>query len=81
MSLDIYTYQLSLTDSSNMYISLDATPVSSANVALDMIYGTAQAINSDFRVDGTKIAWDSPAYNLYSQIATGDIVRVIYDRS
>ena len=73
---------LDVTDSSNRFVSLAYTPVSSTNVAVDSIGGTAQAINSDFAVDGTKIKWDTTQYNLFFEpMNAGDVLRVIYDRS
>ena len=81
MAINVYTHQLSLTDSTNKFFSLDGVPTSPTNVALDIVSGTAQAINGDFRVDGTIIAWDSSSYGLNGQLSTRDIVRVIYDRS
>jgi len=81
MSLNVYTHQISYIDSSSLSFSLDGVPVGSRNVAMDLIGGTAQSLNNDFGVDGTRIVWDSSAYNLYSQLNAKDIVRVIYDRS
>lgn len=65
------------------FIDLDGTAVSVANVALDPIGGTAQALPGDFgvSVDGTRVLWDSPSYGLYNQITSDSTVRVIYDRS
>ena len=81
MSLNVYTHQLSTKETSSLSFSLDGVPVGSRNVAMDLIGGTAQSLNNDFGVDGTRIVWDSSAYNLYSQLIEKDIVRVIYDRS
>ncbi|MBE3084739.1 MAG: hypothetical protein IMZ64_00800 [Bacteroidetes bacterium] len=72
---------LDATDTTNMFVSLDGTPITADNVALDTIGGTAQALDGDFAVDGTRIKWDSTVYNLYSQLTTGDKLRIIYDRS
>jgi hypothetical protein len=83
MSFEVFYKTLSSADATNKFISLDGTSVGTNNVALDLIGGTAQAITNDFAVgpDGTSIRWDSPSYNLYGQMATGDQVRVIFDRS
>ena len=81
MSLSVYTRQLDSTDSTTKSFNLDGVPVSSSNVALDLVGGTAQSLNGDFGVDGTKIVWDAPSYGLYDQLKVKDIVRVIYDRS
>jgi hypothetical protein len=72
---------VSTADAINRFISLTGTPISATNVAMDMIGGTAQALTGDFGVDGTRIKWDSPSYGLYNQVASGDNIRVIYDRS
>ena len=81
MALSIYTHQISNPESTAGSFALDGTPASSYNVALDLIGGTAQSLNGDFGVDGTRIVWDSTAYGLNGELATNDIVRVIYDRS
>ena len=82
MSLIVETHQLDSTDISNGFLSLvDGVPASSLNVAMDLVQGSAQAMNGDFGVDGTKIVWDSTAYALNGQLAAYDIVRVLYDRS
>jgi hypothetical protein len=78
---EVEYFTLNATDSTNKYVALAGQPVSAGNVALDLIGGTAQAITGDFGVDGTKVKWDSTVYNLYPFIATGDKLRVIYDRS
>lgn len=78
---EVEYFTLSSVDASNRYVDLTGTPVSALNVALDTIGGTAQALSGDFGVDSTKIKWDSTSYNLYNQLGTGDILRVIYDRS
>jgi hypothetical protein len=38
-------------------------------------------LNVDFGVDGTRVKWNDATYGLYNQVAAGDRVRVIYDRS
>jgi len=81
MSLEVDYFTLSAQDSSNRFLPLSGTPVSTTNVAMDLIGGTAQAMAGDFGVDGTRVVWDSTAYQLYNQISAGDRVRVIYDRS
>lgn len=81
MSFEVEYHQLSPTDASNKYLDLTSVPVSAQNVALDLISGTAQALNGDFAVDGTRIKWDSTTYGLYDDLAAGDKLRVIYDRS
>lgn len=81
---EVEYFTLSGTDATNAYVSLSGTPVSSTNVALDIISGTAQALadgSGDFGVDGTRVIWDATSYALSSQLATGDKLRIIYDRS
>jgi len=72
---------LSLADATNGFISISGTPLLSDNVAMDLIGGTAQAINGDFAVDGTTIRWDSTVYSLYGMLSDGDQIRVIFDKS
>lgn len=81
MSFEVEYFTLSPVDATNGYLSLNGVPASSTNVAMDLIGGTAQALSGDFAVDGTRIRWDNTSYNLYDQMATGDKVRIIYDRS
>ena len=81
MTFEVDYFTLDATDSSNQYLELSGTPTVSDNVAMDLVGGTAQAINGDFGVDGTKVLWDNTSYNLNGQMATGDKVRVIFDRS
>jgi len=71
---------LTSTDATNRYMSLSGTPTSSLDVAVDLVGGTAQG-TTDYYVDGTNVKWDMTSYGLYSMLATGDKVRVIYDRS
>ena len=81
MSFEVDYFTLDAADSSNKFLALNGTPISATNVAMDLIGGTAQALTGDFAVDGTRVKWDSPSYGLYNQLAMGDKVRVIYDRS
>lgn len=81
MTFDVEYFELTSTDATNEYISLSGTPVVGDNVAVDLVGGTAQALSGDFGIDGTRIVWDSTAYNLNGLMATGDKVRAIYDRS
>lgn len=81
MSFEVEYFTLSPTDATNGYLSLSGVPASSTNVAMDLIGGTAQALNGDFEVDGTQIRWDNTSFNLYGQMASEDKVRIIYDRS
>jgi len=81
MSFEVEYFTLNATDSSNRYISLAGTPLSSNNVAMDLIGGTAQALTGDFGVDGTDITWDGVSYGLYNMMSSGEKVRVIYDKS
>jgi hypothetical protein len=81
MALEADYYELDSTDVANKYVDLSGTPTVTDNVAMDLIGGTAQAINGDFAVDGTRVKWDSTSYNLYSQLGVGDKIRVLYDRS
>lgn len=80
MAFEVEYFTLTTTDATNEYVSLNGTPVVSSNVALDIISGTAQALFADFSVDGTKVVWDG-THSLDSTLATGDQLRVIYDRS
>ena len=81
MTVDVEYFELTGADATNEYIELSGTPIIADNVAVDLVGGTAQALTSDFGVDGTKILWDSTSYNLNGLMATGDKVRAIYDRS
>lgn len=81
MSFEVEYFTLSPQDATNEYLGLDGTPASATNVAMDLIGGTAQMLNGDFAVDGTTVRWDSTSYNLNGIMATGDKVRVIYDKS
>lgn len=81
MSFEVEYHTLDATDSSSRSLGLDGTPLSGDNVAMDLIGGTAQALNGDFSVDGTTIKWDNTSQGLYNLMATGDNVRVIYDKS
>jgi hypothetical protein len=81
MAFEVDYFTLDATDSSNRYVALSGIPVSASNVAMDLIGGTAQALAGDFGVDGTKVIWDNTSYALYNQMAMGDRVRIIYDRS
>jgi hypothetical protein len=79
---EVEYFTLTPTDASNRYISLSGVPVSSGNVAMDTIGGTAQSLNGDFGVDGTKIKWDDATnFALYNQLSAADNIRIIYDRS
>ena len=81
MSFEVEYFTLDTTDSSNKYVDLTGSPSIADNVALDLIGGTAQALNGDFGVDSTRVKWDSTSYGLYTLLASGDQLRVIYDRS
>jgi len=84
MSFDVEYFTITPTDSSNRYVNLaDGTPVSGSNVVLDIVGGTAQyqGTSGDFGVSGTTVKWNDGTYALYNQVATGDRLRVIYDRS
>ena len=79
---DVYYRALTAFDASHKYISLDGVPTSPANVALDTITGTSQALNGDFFVDGTTIKWQGMGLDgTYGRLSEGDVVRVLYDRS
>lgn len=81
MAFEVEYFTLDATDSSNRFVVLSGSPVISDNVALDSIGGTSQALNGDFAVDGSTVRWDNTSYNLYSLLALGDKLRVIYDKS
>ena len=78
---EVEYFTIDTTSAANKYIDLAGTPVVSDNVAMDLIGGTAQALTGDFGVDSTRVEWDNTSYNLYSQISTGDKIRIIYDKS
>lgn len=78
---EVEYFTLGPSDATNEYVALGGTPVTSNNVALDVISGTAQALTGDFGVDGTNVVWDSTSYNLNGQLASGDKLRIIYDKS
>ena len=72
-------FTLSSTDTTtNKFVSLSGTPLDST-VALDVIGGTAQALSSDFVVDGTNVSWLGES--LDGQLNDGDQLRILYDRS
>ena len=77
----VYYKTLDAVDATNKFILLDGTAIPPWNVALDTIGGTAQSTDGDFAADATSIRWDSPSYNLYSQLSESDKIRVIYDKS
>lgn len=81
MSFEVEYFTLSATDATNEYVALGGIAVSPANVALDVIGGTAQALTGDYGADATSVRWDSAAYNLNGALAEADKIRVIYDRS
>lgn len=78
---EVEYFTLSSTDATNRFVELDGVPVTANSVALDLIGGSAQARDGDFAVDGTNVKWDSTVYDLYPMLATGDKLRVIYDKS
>ena len=81
MSFKVDYVMLDSTMEANRYIELSGTPVDSSSVALDTISGTAQYLDGDFAVDGTKVKWDSTIYGLYYDMTAGDKLRVIFDKS
>lgn len=81
MSFEVEYFTLTGVDATiNKYVELSGNPVTSYNVALDIISGTAQALYTDFGVDGTRVKWDG-THSLDGTMAAGDLLRVIYDRS
>ena len=78
---EVEYFQLTATDASNRYVGLAGVPLSADNVAMDTVGGTAQSLNGDFGVDGTKIKWSDASYALYNQLSAFDNIRVIYDKS
>jgi len=83
MAFEVEYFTLDTTSATvNQAIQLTTgVPSDSSDVALDLIGGTAQAIDADFTVDGTNVSWDYPSSNLYGLTTAGDKMRVIYDRS
>jgi len=81
MAFEVEYFTLDTTSSANKYVNLGGTPFDPNDVVMDLIGGTAQAINNDFGVDGTKVKWDNPSFNLYPFLSSGDQIRIIYDRS
>jgi hypothetical protein len=84
MSFFVDYFTLQPQDATNHYVSLTYMPSGSTQVAMDVISGTAQtftAPNMDFHVDSSNVKWDSTVYSLYTLLAAGDKIRVIYDRS
>jgi hypothetical protein len=81
MSFDVNYFTLQPVDATNRFVTLDGTPVSSNNVALDIIGGTAQALPSDFTVSGATVRWDFTSSNLNGLLAAQDQLRVIFDKS
>ena len=81
MAFTVDYFTLDVTTATNRYIILTANPSSPTQVAMDLCGGTAQSLNGDFGVTDSTVKWDSTSYALYSMLAFGDKVRIIYDRS
>jgi len=81
MAFNVEYFTLSGTDATNKYVYLESAPVSVLDVAVDTIGGSAQAKDGDFGVDSSRIKWNDASFGLYSILATGDKLRVIYDKS
>jgi len=85
MAFEVEYFTLDSTASANKYVELSGTPAVSDNVAMDLIGGSAQALNGDFGVDTssipTRVVWNDASYALYSLLAADDKIRIIYDRS
>ncbi len=81
MAFEVEYFTLDLVDQTNEYVLLGGTLIVTDNVALDLIGGTAQALNGDFGADSTSVKWDSTSYNLNGVLKAGDLLRVIYDKS
>lgn len=79
MAFEVDYFTLDATAVVQKYVTLSGLPSSPTDVAMDLIGGTAQAINGDFAVDSTKVTWDG--YTLDGTMSLGDQVRVIYDRT
>lgn len=76
-------FTVDATDVINHFVVLSGAPISTSNVALDIVGGTAQYLstNGDFEVVDSTVTWDNTNFALYSQIDVGDRLRVIFDRS
>ena len=67
---------VSSADVQNKNISLTYLIKDPSDIALNVVGGTAQKLNSDFYVEENKINWDGKT--LDGEINAGDILRVIY---
>lgn len=81
MTFEVEYFTLEPLDATNEYVLLGGSAVTPDNVALDLIGGTAQALNGDFAADTTSVKWDNTSYNLNGVLTVGDKLRVVYDRS
>lgn len=59
-------------------LTLIATPISAANVMVDMIQGSAQEYSSDFTVSGTTLSWSGLGLDLIVGLVAGDKLRIQY---
>ena len=90
MAFTVDYFYLQPSDATARYVLMTGTPKDTSNVALDVVGGTAQTLltsdsTKDFycAADSTRyrVGWDNTMYSLYSQLASFDRLRVIYDRS
>ena len=84
MAFEVEYFTINPTQSAAKSVDMTGTPVDTADVVMDLIGGTAQAINGDFGVDSTtdsttRVKWGG--FNLDGTLTTGDNIRLIYDQS
>lgn len=90
MAFNVEYFTVDAGIASSRYVTLAGAPDASSNVSFDIIGGTAQmygdttmgapALGNDFRVDSSRVKWDYTSSPLYSLVAVGHKLRVIYDR-
>ena len=59
-------------------LTLSATPLSAANVMVDMVQGSAQEYSVDFTVSGTTLSWSGLGLDLIVGLVAGDKLRIQY---
>lgn len=59
-------------------LTLIATPLSAANVMVDMIQGSSQEYSVDFTVTGTTLSWSGLGLDLVVGLVAGDKLRIQY---
>ena len=69
-------FTLTAQDISNKYVTLTRTPVTSTEVALNIVEGGSQEYGVDYIVSGLQLIWNG--YDLDGYLAENDQLRVVY---